>query len=260
MTKEKIKLDKFSKSRPVIKKNVKQWFGFQYPNYKRLDGNFDGYMNIVGHRSKCLSSIYHNGKLTQEYCGDSDNLLWRTEKYESGWIIVSKAGSVMDAQNGNEIMGMKRTNGPHQIWAITDVQTKEERKVQLKEEQANWPATACMINLHSQWHSSSDVEAKMLFCGIAKGKQSKTCSIENPIKQGFQDSPKFFENVSSATSKCICEVSLHSEDWWVDYSINGTKELYPNEKTLKYHKKADKAKIYCRRAVMDGYSTYNSNN
>ena len=86
----------------------------------------EGFFNIVGKTGLCVSAKNPNGRLVQQKCGDSDDLLWQTEKYSNGLIIKNKTGRVMDnrgqgRRDGNPTLGYSRNNTPAQVWVIESV-------------------------------------------------------------------------------------------------------------------------------------------
>merc|ERR1712032_675188 len=86
----------------------------------------NGWFNIVGITGICMSARNNNGRLVQDNCSNSNDLLWTTSRQGSGLIVRSKNGRVMDnaarrGNNGNPILGYRRNNTPAQIWAIESV-------------------------------------------------------------------------------------------------------------------------------------------
>merc|ERR1711957_956349 len=85
-----------------------------------------GWFNIVGTTGLCVSAKNNKGRLVQQTCGDSDDLLWSTEPQGDGIVIKNKTGRVIDnadqnTYNGNQILGNTRNNSPAQIWAVESV-------------------------------------------------------------------------------------------------------------------------------------------
>jgi len=108
------------------RENKNQSFSLKTPENAPL-----GWFNIIGHSGLCVSSKQHRGRLVQEKCGISNDLLWSgNEKHSNGYIIRNRSGQQMDnrgrrSDNGNPILGWKRNNSPAQIWLIEYAQGDE---------------------------------------------------------------------------------------------------------------------------------------
>ena len=116
------------------KSNKNQWF--KVKDSKNYDSALY-HINLVGKTGLCISAKYHN--LVQEKCGDSDDLVWDSQKQANGRVFINKTGRVIDImdnsshknENGNTIIiGETRNNSHSQIWFIELVQTQEERKLE----------------------------------------------------------------------------------------------------------------------------------
>merc|ERR1712032_30828 len=106
--------------------NKNQWFNLRVPKAAPLTKIPNGWFNIVGITGICMSARNNNGRLVQDNCSNSNDLLWTTSRQGSGLIVRSKNGRVMDnaarrGNNGNPILGYRRNNTPAQIWAIESV-------------------------------------------------------------------------------------------------------------------------------------------
>merc|ERR1711957_96141 len=98
-------------------KSKDQWFLLEAP--KKLDLP-KGWINIVSHSGLCVASRLKNGALTQQNCGDRDNLLWKVEEYKNGFVIENATKRVM-YNSGNNMLGYVRNNSWQSIWSIESV-------------------------------------------------------------------------------------------------------------------------------------------
>merc|ERR1712166_1066882 len=98
-------------------KSKDQWFLLEAP--KKLDLP-KGWINIVSHSGLCVASRLKNGDLTQQNCGDRDNLLWKVEEYKNGFVIENATKRVM-YNSGNNMLGYVRNNSWQSIWSIESV-------------------------------------------------------------------------------------------------------------------------------------------
>merc|ERR1711957_952589 len=94
-----------------------QWFSLEAPKKLALP---EGWFNIVGHSGLCVAARLQNGNLSQQNCGDRDNLLWKAEEYKNGYVILNKTGRVM-YNSGNSMLGYTRNNSWQTIWSIESV-------------------------------------------------------------------------------------------------------------------------------------------
>jgi hypothetical protein len=86
----------------------------------------EGYFNIVGKTGLCISAKYEINRLTQQECGNDDHLLWKYQKQNDGYVILSKNGLVIDIYEGKNFKGSPvvsntRNNGFNQIWVVESV-------------------------------------------------------------------------------------------------------------------------------------------
>merc|ERR1712032_134501 len=96
-------------------KNEHQWYLMQAP--KKLQRFPEGWFNIIGKTGLCMAARNNNGNVIQANCGDTDDLLWTTEREGDGIRIVNKTKRQMDAM-GARILGYTKQNTPRQKWAI----------------------------------------------------------------------------------------------------------------------------------------------
>ena len=88
-----------------------------------------------------MSSKNIRGRIVQEKCGTTNDLLWNNnEKKNNGTIIKSKTWRQMDNagrqnKNGNPIFAWFRNNTPAQVWVIEYAQEKPEEKEEVKPEE-----------------------------------------------------------------------------------------------------------------------------
>jgi len=106
--------------------NRNQWFRLRGHQAVQSYKYPAGWWNIVGPTGICVSARNNNGRLVQENCGGSNDLLWTAQRYSNGLLILAKNGRAMDnsarrGNNGNPILGYRRNNTPAQIWAIESV-------------------------------------------------------------------------------------------------------------------------------------------
>merc|ERR1712160_37094 len=97
--------------------NKDQWFLLEAPEKMYLP---KGWFYIVGHSGLCVATRLKNGALTQQNCGDRDNLLWKVEEYKNGFVIENKTKRVM-YNSGNRMLGYVRNNSWQSIWSIESV-------------------------------------------------------------------------------------------------------------------------------------------
>merc|ERR1712222_151721 len=96
-------------------KNEHQWYLMQAP--KKLQRFPEGWFNIIGKTGLCMAARNNNGNVIQANCGDTDDLLWTTEREGDGIRIVNKTKRQMDAM-GARILGYTEQNTPRQKGAI----------------------------------------------------------------------------------------------------------------------------------------------
>merc|ERR1711957_809436 len=106
--------------------NKNQWFKLAAPKKEVMNQTPKGWFNIVGTTGLCVSAKNNKERLVQQTCGDSDDLLWSTERQGDGIVIKNKTGRVIDNAdqntfNSNQILGNTRNNSPAQIWAVESV-------------------------------------------------------------------------------------------------------------------------------------------
>ena len=80
-------------------------------------------MNIVGKTGLCVSARNPFGRLVQQPCGETKDLLWKEILWGKNVILVSSNGQVMDnagskKHNGNPVYAWSRHNGFNQQWII----------------------------------------------------------------------------------------------------------------------------------------------
>lgn len=81
------------------------------------------YGNLIGNTGFCVSSRNYNGRLVQQVCGTTSDLLWKKVKIGNNYLFVAQNKLVLDnsgskTNNGNPVLGYKRHNGLNQQWQI----------------------------------------------------------------------------------------------------------------------------------------------
>merc|ERR1740139_1498530 len=84
----------------------------------------NAWLNIIGPTGLSVSiSEKKNGRLTQQKCGKSKNVLWKIEQTDNVFMLINENGAVFDnnqgkGNNGNPELSGERTNKDNQKWDL----------------------------------------------------------------------------------------------------------------------------------------------
>ena len=116
--------------------NSNQWFLFRNPPIHKLAKIPNNWLNIRGSTGLCVAVSDKNGeRLTQQKCGNENNLLWKIQQIDNQFIISNKNGLVLEnyqtkGNNGNPIISSDRTNAKNQKW---DIENLKNEKILIKD-------------------------------------------------------------------------------------------------------------------------------
>ena len=196
--------------------NANQWFSTKIQSRSHIDG----YVNIVGPTGLCISAKNIGGRLVQEKCGESDDLLWTSaysKIYKYGILIskrdnkvrrfYNKNGTQMDIseqsslrpENGRPILAVK--NKHDHSWPSStkkNILTKSEFWYIEKK------AENCKLKFYDNdyWHS---VHNRDYSCGI--GKRANTCTRTINLeekKNGDGDLIDDIWKIDNNSTNCTC--------------------------------------------------------